>query len=128
MFGNLGRALRLLREQKGLSQARLARSAGIGKSQLSKYENGRELPRLDSLEKVLNALEADYLGLFHAMAWLDKHGSALVSRELGLVEIQMPVLSVLHPVAEEAFSKAFHSLLVLHGKVIEEFFVGRLKN
>ena len=61
MFANLGRTLSLLQELRGKSQARVAREAGIGKSQLSKYENGKELPKLDSLEKVLNALEVGVL-------------------------------------------------------------------
>ena len=61
MFVNLGRTLSLLRELRGKSQASVAREAGIGKSQLSKYENGKELPKLDSLEKVLIALEGRLL-------------------------------------------------------------------
>ena len=50
MFANLGMTLSLLREIRGKSQSRVAREARIGKSQLSKYENGRELPKLDSPE------------------------------------------------------------------------------
>ena len=40
MFRNLGTTIRLLRELRGYSQAALARRAGMGKSQLSKYEQG----------------------------------------------------------------------------------------
>jgi transcriptional regulator with XRE-family HTH domain len=65
MFEHVGLALRVLRELKGISQARLARQAGLGKSQLSKYENGKDLPKLDSLAKVLSALEAEPLALFY---------------------------------------------------------------
>src|SRR4051794_17681514 len=39
MFANLGLALTRARERRGVSQAKVARLAGIGKSQLSKYEN-----------------------------------------------------------------------------------------
>ena len=53
MFERLGLCLRTFRELSGKSQASVAREAGIGKSQLSKYENGKELPKLDSLGKVL---------------------------------------------------------------------------
>ena len=38
----------------------MARLAGIGKSQLSKYESGKELPKLDSLEKVLLVLNVGH--------------------------------------------------------------------
>jgi transcriptional regulator with XRE-family HTH domain len=71
-FGNLGKAIFLLRELRGKSQAEVARSAGIGKSQLSKYENGKELPRLDSLEKVLVALGTGYLEFFETLALVDR--------------------------------------------------------
>ena len=48
MFDNLGRALYLIRDLRGKSQAEVAREAGIGKSQLSKYEGGREFPGVQS--------------------------------------------------------------------------------
>jgi transcriptional regulator with XRE-family HTH domain len=70
-FANLGRALFLLRDLRRVSQAALARSAGIGKSQLSKYENGRELPKLDSLGKLLAKLGVGYLEFFYTMAMVD---------------------------------------------------------
>ena len=52
MFSNLGRTLGLLRELRGKSQARVAREAGIGKSQLSKYEKGQSAPTLEFLLKL----------------------------------------------------------------------------
>ncbi|HBL29247.1 MAG TPA: hypothetical protein DD490_20645 [Acidobacteria bacterium] len=65
MFAKLGKALRELRESAGLSQAKLAHKAGVGKSQLSKYEAGRELPRLETLARVLRALDLEPLPLFY---------------------------------------------------------------
>src|SRR6478672_2395396 len=77
MFNNLGRTLSLLRELRGKSQARVAREAGIGKSQLSKYENGKELPKLDSLEKVLNALKVGYFEFFYTLYLVDRRAADL---------------------------------------------------
>jgi len=65
MFAELGRTLRDLREAAGLSQAEVARKAGMGKSQLSKYERGKELPKLESLERLLAVLGTDPLTLFY---------------------------------------------------------------
>ncbi|HYU31858.1 MAG TPA: helix-turn-helix transcriptional regulator [Thermoanaerobaculia bacterium] len=65
MFAELGRTLRDLREAVGLTQAALARKAGVGKSQLSKYEQGKELPKLETLERLLVALGTDPLTLFY---------------------------------------------------------------
>src|SRR6185295_14223530 len=80
MFDNVGRTLSLLRELRGKSQARVSREAGIGKSQLSKYENGKELPKLDSLEKVLNALKVGYFEFFYTLYLVDRRAADL---ELG---------------------------------------------
>ena len=81
MFSNLGRTLSLLRELRGKSQARVAREAGIGKSQLSKYENGKELPKLDSLEKVLGALKVGYFEFFYTLYLVDRRASDLARHE-----------------------------------------------
>jgi transcriptional regulator with XRE-family HTH domain len=72
MFERLGLCLRTFREMSGISQASLAREAGIGKSQLSKYENGKELPKLDSLGKVLSILDVSPLTFFYGLAILEK--------------------------------------------------------
>ena len=71
MFANLGPALARLRDLRGQSQAAVARAAGIGKSQLSKYENGKELPKMDSLERVLAALDMGSLEFFYTLHLMD---------------------------------------------------------
>lgn len=71
MFGNLGRTLALLREMRGYSQLALSREARIGKSQLSKYENGREMPKLETLERILRVLDVQPISFFYTVAMLD---------------------------------------------------------
>jgi len=77
MFTNLGRTLSLLRELRGKSQTRVAREARIGKSQLSKYESGKELPKLDSLEKILRVLKVDMFEFFYTLYLVDGRAAAL---------------------------------------------------
>lgn len=72
MFRNLGLALQTLRQLREQSQSAVADAAGIGKSQLSKYENGKELPRLDSLAKVLHVLGCSPLKLLEIAELLDE--------------------------------------------------------
>ena len=72
LFADVGRTLTLLRDLRGLSQAALAWNAGIGKSQLSKYENGKEKPKLESLSKLLAVLEVQPLQFFFALAQLPR--------------------------------------------------------
>ena len=66
-LATLGPALSLIRSMKSLSQAAVARQAGVGKSQLSKYESGKELPKLDSLVKVLRVLDLRLAEFTHLM-------------------------------------------------------------
>jgi transcriptional regulator with XRE-family HTH domain len=83
MFQNLGRALLHLRSRTGKSQTAIARAAGIGKSQLSKYEQGKELPKLESLERVLHALGLGYFEFFWALDVFDRGetGKPVLTRE-----------------------------------------------
>lgn len=70
-FRHLGLALEILRSIAHRSQAELARSARCGKAQISKYERGRELPKLETLARILEALNVSPLTLFFLVAVLD---------------------------------------------------------
>jgi transcriptional regulator with XRE-family HTH domain len=72
IFKNMGLAIRALRELSGQKQAVLARRSGIGKGQLSKYETGKDLPRLESLGKLLIALNVSVEVFFKIVALLDR--------------------------------------------------------
>ena len=140
MFVNLGRTLTLLRELRGRSQAWVAREAGIGKSQLSKYENGKELPKLDSLEKVLLALDVGHFEFFYTLYLVDRRAADLdrgegregprlpttETTELGLDDepAYVPPLFKGHPLlsasTDQAFTQVFSDLLILYRRVFEQ--------
>ena len=128
MFSNLGRTLSLLRELRGKSQARVAREAGIGKSQLSKYENGKELPKLDSLEKVLGALKVGYFEFFYTLYLVDRRASDLARHEGDLHPAQdrlyVPPIargeSLLSDHTDQAFSQVMMDLLLLYRRIFEQ--------
>ena len=124
MFVNLGRTLGLLRELRGKSQARVAREAGIGKSQLSKYENGKELPKLDSLEKVLNALDVGHFEFFYTLYLLDDRAAELARLSDRDKRQPVPPLLKAHPLLSEstdqAFNQVFSDLLFLYRRVFEQ--------
>jgi len=112
MFGNLGRTLALLREMRGYSQLALSREARIGKSQLSKYENGRELPKLETLERVLSVLDVQPISFFYTVAMLD----SLVGRlddPTELPPLPLP-LTLLQPNLDELFSVTVGQFLRMH--------------
>lgn len=136
MFVNLGRTLSLLRELRGRSQAWVAREAGIGKSQLSKYENGKELPKLDSLEKVLLVLEVGHFEFFYTLYLVDRRaadlnrgagkGAEAADREPSLDDepVYPPPIFKGHPLLSEptdqAFTRVFADLLLLYRRVFEQ--------
>lgn len=54
-----GEKVRLLRNRKSLTQAKLAEISGISLSSLQKYESGKNTPKIDNLSKIATALETD---------------------------------------------------------------------
>jgi len=62
-FSYVGRAIRLLRTRAQLTQGQLAEIATVTKSQVSKYESGRQRPTLDTLDRLMTALGVDVFGL-----------------------------------------------------------------
>ncbi len=70
----LGKALRFLRTQRGLTQVAVANQAGITKAMLSTYETGRCFPALQSLTAVLDALKCDFHGLQAAFLQVLREG------------------------------------------------------
>lgn len=110
LFRNLGLALKVLRELRDLSQADLAREAGLGKSQLSKYENGKELPKLDSLEKALDALGTDPVALFYVVHLLDRVEAGARPDAL-LLESKFEPLVV--PTEQEAYTRLIQDVVSL---------------
>jgi len=104
MFRNFGRTLIRLRMRTGKSQSAIARAAGMGKSQLSKYENSKELPKLESLERVLVALGVGYFELFRMLDVADRAepGTPPLTRE----EI------------DERFTRLTQGVFALHREIV----------
>jgi transcriptional regulator with XRE-family HTH domain len=67
LFERLGRAVRWLRERQGKKQYLVADTAGVTKGMLSAYETGRQKPSLETLEKLLTALDCDLHDLHNAI-------------------------------------------------------------
>ncbi|HEV3459638.1 MAG TPA: helix-turn-helix transcriptional regulator [Thermoanaerobaculia bacterium] len=70
-FRDIGKALAILRQQKGLSQAELAFRTGMGRPQVSRYESGRELMKLETLEKILATLSVEPEDFFRFLRSFD---------------------------------------------------------
>lgn len=118
MFGNLGKTIALLREMRGYSQIALSQEANIGKSQLSKYERGRELPKLETLERVLRVLDVQPLSFFYTVAMLDDLVGKLDRRPEGTGGETVPPLALpltlLQPNLDQLFAVTIGQLFSLY--------------
>lgn len=66
-FKGLGKALRWIRQRQGKKQYEVADAAGVTKAMLSSYENDKQRPAIDTLERILDALGIDLDYLAHAI-------------------------------------------------------------
>ncbi|RKI42436.1 XRE family transcriptional regulator [bacterium D16-51] len=55
--------IKRIRKEKGLTQKKLGELCGINEANIRKYENGRQKPKIETLEKIANALGVSYLQL-----------------------------------------------------------------
>ncbi len=62
-LAGLGEALKELRWRMRMKQVDVCRATGMTAPQVSRYENGRETPTVESLIKYLNAVGADFADL-----------------------------------------------------------------
>jgi transcriptional regulator with XRE-family HTH domain len=81
IYRNVPRAITLIRELRGLDQAQAALRAGIGKSQMSKYESGKELPKLDTLATVLEGLKVGVFEFWYTVYLINAGEAQIDSKE-----------------------------------------------
>jgi transcriptional regulator with XRE-family HTH domain len=61
----IGDRLRVLREQKNLSQGEIEKRTGLLRCYISRVENGHTVPAIETLEKFARALEVPLYQLFY---------------------------------------------------------------
>ena len=67
---HLGRALAVLREKRHDTQEDVARNAGVTPSMVSNYERGKEKPSIESLWKILSAMNCSFVDLEAALRFV----------------------------------------------------------
>jgi transcriptional regulator with XRE-family HTH domain len=61
----IGDRLRILREEKNLSQGAIEKRTGLLRCYISRVENGHTVPAIETLEKMARALEVPMYELFY---------------------------------------------------------------
>ena len=118
-FSQFGLALQVLRHKSGLSIDQFGKRAGIGKSQMSKYENGKQLPNLETVARILDALQVEPLWLFYLMHQLSRE-QPLDSLTVDLLLLRDDVGFTMSRSEREAFLRIFAGVLDLHAIVAAE--------
>jgi transcriptional regulator with XRE-family HTH domain len=118
-FRQLGLALQIVRHRSGLSIEQFRKRAGVGKSQMSKYENGKEFPKLETLTRILGALGVEPIWFFYLMHQLSRE-QPLESLRVDLLLLRGGLDVAMSSNAREGFRRIFASLLDLHAQVVEE--------
>lgn len=63
MTSRIGDMIRKYRKEKGLTQQQLGDLCGIADSNIRKYESGKQNPRIETLQRIANALGVDIYDL-----------------------------------------------------------------
>lgn len=101
----IGEKIKAARQKIGITQKQLAERLGTSPQNLAQYENGKRQPKLETLEKIAEALGVDVWDLYEGMA---ESFSAAMD------------ISVKATVDDEPMLYAYHKLNYLgQGKVIE---------
>jgi transcriptional regulator with XRE-family HTH domain len=81
----IGDKVRMLREQKNLSQGDIEKRTGLLRCYISRVENGHTVPSVDTLEKMARALEVPMYRLFtdEAHVKMPNLPAELISRRAG---------------------------------------------
>lgn len=63
----VGKRIRQMRNEQGLSQEKLALKAGLDRTYLAGVEQGKRNPSLKSMEKILKALDVSFSYFFQGI-------------------------------------------------------------
>lgn len=86
---------------------------------MSKYETGRESPKMETLARILEALEIEPLWFFHLMHQLSREQPA-DALKIDLLLLRDGAGAAISNDTAEGFRRVFSDLLDLHAIMIEE--------
>lgn len=79
---SVGKRIKSLREQKGLSQRDVEEKTGMLRCYISRAENDRLMPSLDNLEKFARALEVPLYFLFYESETIQPRANVSIDRQM----------------------------------------------
>lgn len=80
-----GELIKKIRKQKKMTQKQLGEKCGIADSNIRKYENGKQFPKWETLERIAKALGVDVFDLIEYAEGPDEEDLDYTSPELDLL-------------------------------------------
>lgn len=78
---DIGEQIRNYRKKAGLSQKELGQKLGVSQQHIAQYENGKRIPKLETLKKIAEALDCDIFDiaeeLWHLKSSIEKASDVL---------------------------------------------------
>ncbi len=98
----IGRRIASARKDKGMSQEELADAVGVRAGIVSRWENGHNLPKITTLERVAQSLDRDIAYFTAGLTAPAPNGASDITEAMGRMEREVSELRVL---LEEALSR-----------------------
>lgn len=103
----IGEKLKTLRSDQNLNTDELAALSDVSQSTISEIESDKRSPKLDTLEKICNALKVPIMEVLPVEHHLSPDASSLSKRELEVISLFLKM----KPDEREHFVSLFTSLL-----------------
>lgn len=68
----IGEKIRKIRKENGLTQKQLGEKLGVSYQMIAQYENGKRNPKIDTIEKIADALEVSKNSFYDNFTQLEK--------------------------------------------------------
>lgn len=79
-MSNIGENIKIIRKKKGYSQRQLAEKLGTSPQNLAQYENGKRIPKIETLDKIASALNVSIADIKEDITWDERKNTLEVER------------------------------------------------
>ena len=104
----VGANIKRIRKEKGLTQKKLGELCGIAESNIRKYENGKQNPKIETIERIANALGESAMRLLPIEKYKQTEEFKQVMREVDTSSACIKILEELYNRAEHVSVDAYN--------------------
>lgn len=79
-MSNIGENIKRIRKEKGYSQKQLAEKLGTTPQNLAQYENGKRIPKIETLDKIAYALDVFIADIKEDITWDERKNTSEAER------------------------------------------------